>query len=251
MSLCLLLAWLLFPACSQAMSHFGRASLSVSTPEASCVFEEGGRCFESWKGLLCGGDLGHPVERTRAEANPALMPTARTPSQPLLARLLKAAAWAFPRARLPPLRDSGNTWVTEPRSPRWDDTVWDPRQLPPRWVPHLLFLHHENCFSMLSRSRHPAVASSGAWSYWTCGQTCTCMGVKTPACGCRLECFLSCSFQSPVAFLKSERGFPSLAPWLPWLTIAPRGISPILFLAWYPLPFPAGFPPTACILAVP
>lgn len=73
------------------MSHFGRASLSVSTPEASCVFEEGGRCFESCKGLLCGGDLGHPAERIRAEADPALMATARAPSQPLLARLLKAA----------------------------------------------------------------------------------------------------------------------------------------------------------------
>ena len=104
-------------------------------------------------------------------------------------------------------------------------------------------------FSILSRSRHPAVPS-GSWSCWTCGQACTCMGVTTLAWGCRLGCSLSCSFWSPVAFLKSEHGFPSLAPWLPWFTIASWGISSVLFLAWYPLPFPAGFPLTACVLAV-
>lgn len=105
-------------------------------------------------------------------------------------------------------------------------------------------------FSILSRFCHPAVASWGVWSCWTCGETCTCMGVRTPAWDCRLGCFLSCPFQSPVALLESERGLPSLARWLPWFTIAPGGMSPVLFLAWYPLPFPAGFPPTACMLAV-
>lgn len=80
---CLLLAWPLFPAHSRAVSHFGRPSLSVSTPEASCVCSRKGTVL--WKIakelLRGGGPRGHPVERTRAEADPALMPTARAPSQ--------------------------------------------------------------------------------------------------------------------------------------------------------------------------
>lgn len=65
------------------------------------------------------------------------------------------------------------------------------------------------------------------------------MGVKTPAWDCGSGVSFSCSFQSPVALLKSECGLPSFGS-LASTSVPPLlqgGISPVLFLAWYPLPF--------------
>lgn len=79
-------------------------------------------------------------------------------------------------------------------------------------------------FSILGRSHHPAVTSSGASSRWSCGWEAHVNGSQSNGIGLSarvsLGPVLSCSFFQSLVFFTRKCGFPSLDPGLPRFTIA-------------------------------